>query len=180
MQLRLAEEFRRQRKGLSEADAQIHRHRGAPVEDAGDGRPWAPICSANSPICLSPRNSRSSSPGLAGLCIIIASTPSVIVLIIDQYRVFSFKSEGQSPIPIDGDGPMALQLTLQRMPAPPAPIDIGRSRGQIESRRKDFEMIWASGRHWKKPRLTAKSGGEPGAPTFVMFRVTWWLRRSVC
>src|ERR1700761_2950496 len=77
-----------------------------------------PMCSATRLIERFPRNSRSNSPGLAGLCMVVIAVSLVIVLIVHEDRILSLEGERQPPVAIHGDRPVPLQVTFQRVPAP--------------------------------------------------------------
>src|SRR5208283_473985 len=99
-----------------------------------------PICSASSVAVLLPRNSFSSSPGLAGLCIMVmVIAPLVVILIVHEDRVFTLKGEGQPPVAADADGPVSFEVSLQRMPVPAIPVHIQRRRCQIQGSELDAQ-----------------------------------------
>jgi hypothetical protein len=78
-----------------------------------------PICSANSVAVIVPRNSFSSSPGLAGLCIMaIVIAPLVVIQVINEDCVFLLKGKGQAPIAVHANRPVSFEVSLERMPIP--------------------------------------------------------------
>jgi len=75
-----------------------------------------PRCWATADTGLPAKYSRSTNPGCGGLCILIKLL--VIVLIINERHVLSFKLEGETPIPADLDRPMTFEPASQRVKLP--------------------------------------------------------------
>ena len=97
-----------------------------------------PIRRASSVVVVLPRNYFNSSPGLAGLYIIVMfAASSVIIPIINRNRVLSLKTECEPPVLVDCDCPVTLKVPFERVPVPTRPVHILRHRGQIQSREQD-------------------------------------------
>jgi len=64
----------------------------------------------------------------------------VIVLIVNENCVFSFKLEGEPPIAIDSNGPMAFQIPFQRMQAPSRRVQVGSRFCRIKSIKLNGEL----------------------------------------
>src|SRR5271157_2035378 len=71
LELRLGEEIWGERQRLPQADAEVHAHRISPVENARQRSPRHANVLGQLGHAAIPMNSRRSSPGLAGLCIIM-------------------------------------------------------------------------------------------------------------
>lgn len=63
-------------------------------------------CAAAADTTMSPRYSRSTSPGCGALCMRIILR--VIVLIVNEDCILAFKLEGQPPVPADPQRPVVL------------------------------------------------------------------------
>src|SRR5476649_1983437 len=94
-----------------------------------------PSCSA-APVMLiasaGSTSSRSVAPGCGGLCMVFM--PLMIVLIIDQDRMFFFKPKRQTPVSADGDCMMVYQFSGKRMQFPAVDIHVVDHPGIIQSR----------------------------------------------
>src|SRR3990172_4872473 len=76
-------------------------------------------------------NSRNTSPGCAGLCILELFLVSAIVAIVHLVDVFPFKAENHAKVFININCPTALRLSLERMKSQPRRIHLARVRGCI-------------------------------------------------
>jgi hypothetical protein len=64
----------------------------------------------------------------------------MVVLVVHQDRIVTFKSKGQSPVAVDPDRPVAFKVTTQRVESPAwnihvfrqlRPIKMGKQAGQF-------------------------------------------------
>lgn len=64
----------------------------------------------------------------------------MIILIIHQNGILTFKPKSQTPVSIDLDGPVTSQLALQRVQIPSGEVHAVRASGAIQNCQLIFEF----------------------------------------
>jgi len=88
---------------------------------------WARVMAsreAASVMVISPRYSRRTSPGWAGLKIMVPPN-SMVVLVVEQEYILILEPEREPPVAIDSNSPMVLQVSAQRMQMIARSIHVG-------------------------------------------------------
>ena len=100
---------------------------------------------------------------------------SVIVLIVDQNRILSFKSKRHPPVATHRHRPMALQVSFQRMQTTARGIHIFGSTSHVERGQQPPESF---GMFWLDPRLRTSLGKflEPLMPVTEYHPYSVWLQ----
>src|SRR3954471_5948170 len=113
-------------------------------DKAARGTPrWA----ATSVTDISPRKSRSTTPGWGGLNIL--ERFSMIVMVVDQYGVGVFKGESEPPILINPDRPMSSQIAGEGVQFPPRAVHISWPPGRVQQRQlcaQPSRVFWLNAR----------------------------------
>ena len=180
--MRFVEEVGRKPKSLAQSDAEVHRYNGMAIEDTRDG-------GARYSDMLGELGCGSLAEELLqqfartgrivhhrhGHC------PSVVILIIDEYRILALKGEGQPPVAADSHRPVSFEIPFQRMPAPTIPVHIQGRRCQIQGGQLDAQsggVFWLDARPRASPEklLDAAMAESPDHCRSVTCTVTLSLR----
>lgn len=93
----------------------------------------------------------------------------MVVAIIDQNGVFSFKREGQSPVAADIYGPVTFEVAMERMQSPSRSVHVFRRFGIIKGEKlfpQSFRMTGLNLRPRSAPKeqfesLVAEASDHP-------------------